>query len=240
MKGILFPITISLLVYLVFFDVQEYFGTFWVSFVVIVSCYNGTAALGLWSMFTCNKYILVNEAAQKRLRKQAKLQRLNLLTEETNCRCGLSAAPPSDSSMHCDNNQACAISAARPTSHIRKIGDSSCANNLILGCKPGSSGLCSVTSSKKICCNNKICGKDPCQPGSSGGPSRFTIAREKPCNDGDNEDENNEVMSFEDQDEVLQISTVHKVMQEIKLLGPHPKRSASRNRDTSSDEGDSV
>lgn len=228
----LFPITISLLLYLVLCDVQDYFGTFWVSFVVIVSCYNLTAALGLWSMFTCNKYILVNEAAQKRIRQQAK-QKL-LANNEGDCRCGcpsLNAITPTVQPSNNYSYSQCASSSRTCTFNLRKIGDSSssnCANNIILVCKPDSSINSATTANKSI--NRKVdCKNKNLNPSYSNGNCNEVKVKQ----DLDDDD----MLSYTEEDEVLQISTVHKVMQEIRLLDSMKKPTHGREQ---SDERDNL
>ncbi|CAL8142994.1 unnamed protein product [Orchesella dallaii] len=248
-KAFLFPITIALLIYLVFCDVQEYFGTFWISFVVIISCYNGTAALGLWSMFTCNKYILVNEANQKRLRKQAKEDRSTNFTTEPGCRCGLtntSAVTASTSrrvnsftNNSCDNNQTTTTttfyksSIANVSAHHERRNDfTGESSRLSLVFRPETSCNIGVSSSSKAKCSvvsdykHGVFSDQGCGTSTSSSGRRLMLCK-------GNNGQSQEDPCFSGDQDVLQISTVDKVMQEIRLLDAH-----NFNRDAFDDDDD--
>lgn len=177
-------------------------------------------------MFTCNKYILVNEAAQKRIRQQAK-QKL-LANNEGDCRCGCPSLNPITTAVQPSNN--CSYSQSASTSractfNLRKIGDSSsnCANNIILVCKPDSSINSATTANKSI--NSKLDSskKNNLNPSYSNG--NCNEAKRKENLDDDDDDD---MLSYVEEDEVLQISTVHKVMQEIRLLDSMKKPTDGR------------
>lgn len=223
------------LLYLIFCDVQDYFGTFWVSFVVIISCYNLTAALGLWSMFTCNRYILINEAAQKRIRKEGLHLKPN---NENSCRC--SCAPEPQQLQSNASGQNCTTIRSGPSHHqTRKVGDSSATHAMTMNenfCEPILKGI----SKKDQCCRildgdisslatNFASGS--CLDGSfsSFNSSKLDMPKRESSDD--------EILSFGEDDEVLQISTVHKMLQEIRLIDAKKKLNASRDV---SDDGESL
>lgn len=167
-------------------------------------------------MFTCNKYILVNEAAQKRIRKQAKLQRST--NNELDCQCGCANLTPASfvpPPTQCGSNH-CASSSRNTSSNTRKVADSSCANNVILLYKHDNTNTIKATSSasgSKSTGNRQFAGHTSAADERCNNPGyRIGVSNSK------SESSYDDIISLSEDDDVLQISTVHKMMQEIRLL----------------------